>query len=230
MPKSHLESEPGARFQRLPRPVRERQILDAAVEVFARRGYRLSSMDEIADVAGISKPMIYAYLGAKDELFAACIAREGERLTTSVSAAVGAPAAPDIQLWRWLQAFFGYVDENRGGWLVVYRQARSEAAAFARQVAHIRAGIDEIVVGLLARALAAQAVPPPQVDLAATAHALVGAAASLADWMVDHPDQTPTTTATRLMNLAWIGFGGLLRGAGWQRPPDEGNMVHGHQG
>jgi AcrR family transcriptional regulator len=220
VPKFHLESEPGTRFQRLPRQVRERQILDAAVEVFARRGYRLSSMDEIADFAGVSKPMIYTYLGAKAELFAACIAREGDRLTAAVGAAVGAAAAPDIQLWRWLRAFFGYVDEHRGGWLVVYRQARSEAAVFARQVAHIRADIDETVVSLLATALAAQQVPP-QVDLAATAHALVGAAASLADWMVDQPDQTPTTVATRLMNLVWTGFGSLLCGARWQRPQDE---------
>lgn len=227
MSKSQLGSEPGARFQRLPRQVRERQILDAAVEVFARRGYRLSSMDEIADLAGISKPMIYAYLGAKDELFAACIAREGDRLLAAVRMAVngvGAADTPDLQLWQWLQAFFGHVDEHRGGWLVVYRQARSEAAAFAWQVTCIRADLDQVVVGLLARAAAAQAVPPPQVDLSATAHALVGAAASLADWMVDQPDQTPTTTATRLMNLVWVGFDSLLRGARWQRP--QGGVTH----
>jgi len=226
MSKAHPGSEPGTRFQRLPRQVRERQILDAAVEVFARRGYRLSSMEEIADLAGISKPMIYAYLGAKDELFAACIAREGDRLTAAVSIAVGAPGAgtgaPDHQLWQWLQAFFGYMDEHRGGWLVVYRQARGEAAAFARQVAGIRTDIVGIVAGLLAGARAAQAVPPaPEVDLSATAHALVGAAESLADWMVDQPDRTPTATATRLMNLVWIGFDGLLRGARWRRPSDE---------
>jgi AcrR family transcriptional regulator len=61
----------------LPRQVRERQILDAAISVFSRRGFHLASMDEIAEV---SKPMIYAYLGSKDDLFTACIRREALRL------------------------------------------------------------------------------------------------------------------------------------------------------
>src|SRR5690242_2164049 len=99
------KAEAGTRFRRLPREVREQQMLDAAVAVFARRGYRLASMDEIADVAGISKPMIYAYLGSKDELFAACITREANRLEAAVSGSVGAGDAPDHQLWQGLHAF-----------------------------------------------------------------------------------------------------------------------------
>ena len=59
------------RVKRLPREVRERQILDAAVRVFSEQGYHDASMDEISDVAGVSKPMIYAYLGSKEDLFAA---------------------------------------------------------------------------------------------------------------------------------------------------------------
>ncbi|MFD6734770.1 TetR/AcrR family transcriptional regulator, partial [Micromonospora aurantiaca] len=55
-------------FKRLPRAVREQQMLDAAVKVFSRRGFHAASMDEIADDAGISKPMVYAYLGTKEEL------------------------------------------------------------------------------------------------------------------------------------------------------------------
>ncbi len=44
-------------------------MLDAAVEVFSRSGFHPASMDEIADAAGVSKPMIYTYLGSKDDLF-----------------------------------------------------------------------------------------------------------------------------------------------------------------
>src|SRR6266540_3491871 len=89
------ETERGTRFRRLPRQVREQQMLDAAVEVFSRRGYRQASMDEIAEMAGISKPMIYAYLGPKDELFAACITREAHLLVDRISAVVGAGGPPD---------------------------------------------------------------------------------------------------------------------------------------
>jgi len=73
------------RVKRLPREVRERQILDAAVQVFSRHGYHSASMDEVSDVAGVSKPMIYAYLGSKEDLFGQCIRREATRLLEAVT-------------------------------------------------------------------------------------------------------------------------------------------------
>src|SRR5204862_679616 len=57
------------KVRRLPRSVREQQMLDAAVAVFSAAGYHAASMDEISGRAGISKPMVYAYLGTKEELF-----------------------------------------------------------------------------------------------------------------------------------------------------------------
>ncbi len=60
-----MVSPPPPPRRRLPRQVRERQILDAAVTVFSRQGFHLTSMDDIAEVAGVSKPTIYAYLGSK---------------------------------------------------------------------------------------------------------------------------------------------------------------------
>jgi AcrR family transcriptional regulator len=49
----------------VPRERREREILGVAGTIFARAGYHSASMDEIADSAGVSKPMIYAYFGSK---------------------------------------------------------------------------------------------------------------------------------------------------------------------
>lgn len=73
--------------KRLPRAVREQQMLDAAVEVFARKGFHDTSMDAIAAEAKISKPMLYLYYGSKDELFRACIQREGLRFIEAVAPA-----------------------------------------------------------------------------------------------------------------------------------------------
>jgi AcrR family transcriptional regulator len=86
------------RVKRLPREVRERQILDAAVLVFSEQGYHSASMDEISDVAGVSKPMIYAYLGSKEDLFAACIHREANRLLEAIASGVRTELRPDMQL------------------------------------------------------------------------------------------------------------------------------------
>lgn len=73
--------------KRLPRAVREQQMLDAAVDVFSDRGFHETSMDAIAAKAAISKPMLYLYYGSKDELFAACIQREGLRFVEALAPA-----------------------------------------------------------------------------------------------------------------------------------------------
>ena len=63
-------------------------MLDAAIAVFSEEGLHGASMDAIAARAGVSKPSVYAHGGTKDELFAACLAREAERLLTTMTAAV----------------------------------------------------------------------------------------------------------------------------------------------
>ena len=70
--------------KRLPRAVREQQMLDAAVQIFSVNGYHETSMDAIAAQAQISKPMLYLYYGSKEELFGACLDRELSRFVDEV--------------------------------------------------------------------------------------------------------------------------------------------------
>ncbi len=89
---------------RMPRAVREQQMLDAAVRIFGRRGYMAASMDEIAELAGVSKPLVYLYLNSKEDLFSACIRREAIALTEAVRAGVRPELPADRQLWEGLRA------------------------------------------------------------------------------------------------------------------------------
>jgi AcrR family transcriptional regulator len=193
---STAESSPPLR-RRLPRQVREKQMLDAAVAVFSRRGFHQASMNEIAEVAGVSKPMIYAYLGSKDDLFTACIRREAHRLMERITAAVPAELGRGERLRRGLSAFFEFVTVHRDGWIVLYRQARVQGAPFAKEIAAARGRIIVMVAGLLARSAGddahARAMP--------VAHALVGAAEALSDWGLEHPEETPDALVARLMAL-----------------------------
>ncbi len=202
-------------LKRLPRVVREQQMLDAAVRVFSQRGFHAASMDEIAEVAGISKPMVYAYLGTKDELFVACLHREATRLMETVAAGVLPTARPDEQLWHGLRAFFTFVGDHRDGWRVLYRQTRSEPH-FAGELAGMRARIVEVVAGLLESAATAAEVPGRPGDFTAMAYAYVGAAESLADWLADHEEEDPDHIATRMMNFVWVGADSLLQGRVWR--------------
>jgi AcrR family transcriptional regulator len=187
--------------RRLPRQVRERQMLDAAVAVFSRRGFHLASMDDIAEVAGVSKPMIYAYLGSKDNLFIACIRREGQRLMELIAAAVPAGLTPDARLYCGLLAFFEFVTEYRDGWIVLYRQARVHGS-FAGEIAAARERIIVMVAALLAQSSGDDA----HTRAMAIAYALVGAAEALSDWALEHPEETPDALTNRLMDVVWTGL------------------------
>ncbi|GAA0254503.1 TetR/AcrR family transcriptional regulator [Cryptosporangium japonicum] len=193
-------------------------MLDAATAVFSERGFHAASMDEIAERAGISKPMVYLYLGSKGELFSACIRRAGGQLTEAISAAAAPELPAEQQLWAAVQAFFEFVGEHRDAWAVMFRQARGEGE-FAGEVAGIRRLVVDNVADLFARAIhSAGALDPGPDELRALAHALVGTGESMAEWLLDHPDERPETAATRLMNMLWMGLGSLIRGEVWRSP------------
>jgi AcrR family transcriptional regulator len=193
-------------------------MLDAAVAVFARRGYHAASMDEIADLAGISKPMVYLYVGNKEDLFVSCIRREAERLLAAISAEEDASLASDEQLWRGLRAFFAHVAAYPYAWILLHRHARANGEPFAGEVAAMRSLIIQFVAELVAGGARSSGVAVADADASALAHALVGACESMADWALDHPGEAPETTSVRLMNLTWVGMGNLVEGIVWHRP------------
>src|SRR3954453_4201811 len=97
----------GARGRRkVPREVREQDMLREAETAFSSRGFHAASVDAIAEAAGISKPMVYAYFGSKEGLYRACMARARERLFDALRAGADAGAEPDEQLWLPALAFF----------------------------------------------------------------------------------------------------------------------------
>jgi AcrR family transcriptional regulator len=209
----------GRRAKRLPREVRERQILDAAVSVFSRNGYHDTSMDEVSEVAGISKPMIYAYLGSKEDLFAACIHREADRMLDAIVSGIEPGQPPDVQLWHGLRSFFGFVGEHRESWRVLHRQSIAQGGPFATELLAMRGRAISLVAAVLMRTGndegVGEAASRSGESLAA---ALVGAGESLADWWLDHPEESAGAIAARLMNLVWMGFGNLVEDRVWKPP------------
>ncbi len=159
-------------------------MLDAAVAAFARHGYQAASMDEIAEAAGVSKPLVYLYLKSKEELFMACVRREIGALVAAVREGTrerGLPA--DQQLWHGLRAFFAHTAARPAGVRVLYR-ARTQGEPFAGEVARMRAELLTLVTGLLGQAArdAGCGSEPAEREVSGLAHALVGAAESLAEW------------------------------------------------
>ncbi|MCX2934071.1 TetR/AcrR family transcriptional regulator [Mycobacterium sp. CVI_P3] len=80
-------------------------ILDAARELFVRRGYELTSVDAIAAGAGVSKRTVYDHFGDKELIYAAVLDGVSEKLTTTIQAALDAELAPGCDLRTGLLAF-----------------------------------------------------------------------------------------------------------------------------
>ncbi|MCZ0979988.1 TetR/AcrR family transcriptional regulator [Streptomyces diastatochromogenes] len=205
-----------AKARRLPRAVRERQMVDAAVRCFARSGYQAASMDEIAELAGVSKPLVYLYLGSKEELFTTVIRREAGALLRAVAAGVGGDGVPpDERLWSGLLAFFTYAAEHQDSWVVLSRQARTHGEPFAGEAARMREEIVGFVAGLIGEAAGEAEVALGGRDVEALAQALVGSAESLAGWANETSGVTAKEAAETLMNFAWAGLGNLMKSERW---------------
>ncbi|MEV5005832.1 MULTISPECIES: TetR/AcrR family transcriptional regulator [unclassified Streptomyces] len=211
------------RTRRMPRAVREQQMLDAAVQIFGRRGYTAASMDEIAELAGVSKPLVYLYLNSKEDLFTACIRREAAALTEAVRAGVRPGLPADRQLWEGLRAFFTHTARHPEGWAVLHLQARTHGEPFAAEIAAMRAEIVEFVTQLILVAAREAHRDPglPEREVAGLAEALVGAAESLAAWANATPGVSARQAAATLMNFAWAGLGDLMEDRPWTPPADD---------
>ncbi|RPA58969.1 TetR/AcrR family transcriptional regulator [Gordonia oryzae] len=191
--------------KRLPRAEREQQMLDAAVSVFAKNGFRDTSMDSIAAQAKISKPMLYLYYGSKEELFSACIAREGGRFIDAMAVGFDPKLRQSEQARTVVREFLRFVDENRESWRVLYRVAVG-SAAFADTVSSSRRHIVDMVSDLIRRGTTVEGAL--DIDFELTAIALVGAGEAVADRMSEG-DVDLETAIDLLVGITWRGLKGV---------------------
>ncbi|HMT48835.1 MAG TPA: TetR/AcrR family transcriptional regulator [Dietzia sp.] len=189
--------------KRIPRAIREQQMLDSAIAVFSDLGYRSASMDTIARHANISKPMLYLYYGSKEELFSACVVRESGRLIDHLTSATAASTGARNRLESVVEAFLDYVDSHADSWNVVYRQAVAEPA-FSEEVERTRTVLVDLTTDLLAQ----NSVDGRSRDvLEVVATALVGAGEAVAD-RVAHRSIPKSVAAGVVVDLAWRGLAG----------------------
>jgi AcrR family transcriptional regulator len=173
-------------------------MLAVAGRVFAERGFHTVSMDEIAEQAGISKPMLYHHFGSKEGLYVAYVRQAGSALLAAMREATDPGAPPADRLLEGTLAFLGYVDEHRPGWALLSQEAASQGGPLAAEIAALRTGIAVIVNRLLATVAGAEVGARSE----ALAHAFVGAGESLANWWLEHPQEPREHVAELLIRLA----------------------------
>src|SRR4029079_6353945 len=98
------------------------RVLEVAGRAFASEGFHAVSMDDVADAAGVSKPVVYSHFGSKDGLYEAVGVHAVEAFTERVRAGVAPADTPEQRMWAGILVFVDAVEEHPEWWLIT-RQA-----------------------------------------------------------------------------------------------------------
>src|SRR5919198_1910383 len=112
--------------QRLTASERRNQLVDVGRALFARNGYEATSMEEIADRARVSKPVVYDHFGGKEGLYAVVVDREMDYIVRRITEAI-ASGSPRERLERATLAFLSYVRDHPDGFAVLSQDLPSVA-------------------------------------------------------------------------------------------------------
>lgn len=123
-----------ARSGRLPRGERRDQLLATASEVFVDRGYHATGMDEIADRAGVSKPVLYQHFSSKLDLYLAVLGQHGDILVAGVRQALRTTTDNRQRLRAAVQAFFDFIEHDSQGYRLIFENDNVSEQQVADQV------------------------------------------------------------------------------------------------
>ena len=200
------------RHGRVPRELRERQLLVIAEELFAERGYQRASMDELARRAGVSKPLIYELFSSKDELHRRLFQRAADELASAVATSIVPDGSLEATLHEGALAFFHFIDDHRAAWAMLY--ADEGGAPHTPHLNEIRARQTRLVAGLLAARAEQLGVGLERDRLEAVANALNGAFEWMAHWWRANPEVEPETLAAWLVELVLPGLERMVEHGG----------------
>lgn len=190
---------------RLTAPARREQLLDVALDVFARTGYHGTSMNDVADAAGVTKPVLYQHFESKRELYQALLDEVGSRLLGAIAAATAGTADGREQTERGFRAYFRWVADDHAAFSLLYGGGSRRDEEFSRAVRRVTAGAATAIAPLIA----ADITDEHRLTLA---HAIVGLAEGASRRLVERGDHfDPDELARQVGDLAWAGLRGVHR-------------------
>src|SRR5690348_7736230 len=196
---------------RLPKPARRRQLLGAARDVFVAQGYHAAAMDEIAERAGVSKPVLYQHFPGKLDLYLALLDESVAELIAAVSAALASTSDNKERVPATFRAFFDYVSGAGEAFRLVFESDLSNEQAVRARLDRAMYECAEMVSEFIREDAG---VSDAQADLLGMA--LVGMAqVSARYWLSTEREINQQIAETLLSRLAWRGISGwpLAEGA-----------------
>jgi AcrR family transcriptional regulator len=187
---------------RLPRKQRRAQLLESALEVFVRQGYHAAAMDDIAERAGVSKPVLYQHFPGKLELYLALLDRHCEAIVAKVQAAMEATTDNKERVRGAVQAYFDFVDHESGAFRLVFESDLRNEPAVRERVEQVERGCIAAITDTI---ISDTGVSKSRAELLASG--LVGAAETAAQFWLAGGRQVPKAEAEALLaSLSWRGI------------------------
>jgi AcrR family transcriptional regulator len=198
---------------RVPRAVREEQLLEVAETVFALQGYQATSIEDIARTAGVTRPVIYDHFGSKENIYLACVRRARAEMERLFDEAATTSGDPGDQLWSGINAYMEFVERHGRAWDVLFGQGGAVAGPAGEELMRQRfATVDRI--GQLFKSFASRVTSRvDETAIQAFAHALSGSGEQLAKWWRQNPELTRQQVAGYHMAFAWLGLQQLVERA-----------------
>lgn len=207
-------AEPVARA-RMSAADRREAILEAARAAFAEGGFHETSLDAVAERAGVSKALLYEHFSSKRELYVAMLEMHVHELVERISGAVAGAEPGEPRMRAGLEAFFGFVEERRGAWRIMFRN--SDDPDVSIRLDRLRDEVAAAIVTLMSEEAAAKGIRFPNMPqtVEMLAQQIVGAMQSLADWWDLHREVPRAEVLRVAMDFAWVGQERLSRGERW---------------
>ena len=191
------------RGQRMPRSERRAQLLDAAQAVFVQSGYHAAATDEIADRAGVSKPVLYQHFPGKLDLYLALLDKHCDTLESLVRAALEVGGDNEVRVERTVAAYFQFVTSAGAAFRMVFESDLTS-------VPQVRARLDAVAMNC-AEAIAEVIAEDTGADderALLLGSALAGMAQVAArHWLAQGGDVPEAEAARMISSLAWRGLG-----------------------
>jgi AcrR family transcriptional regulator len=194
---------------------RRATLLEAARAAFAEAGYHETSLDAVAERAGVSKALLYEHFSSKRELYVAILETHVHELVERISGAVGAAEPGEPRMRAGLEAFFGFVEERRGAWRIMFRNAGDPDVAV--RLDRLRDEVAAAIAQLMSEEAERRGLDFPKLPqfVEMIAQQIVGAMQSLADWWDVYRKVPKEEVIQAAMDFAWIGQERISRGERW---------------
>ena len=182
---------------------RRAQLLRVARTTFARAGYHATSMNDVADAAGVTKPVLYQHFASKRDLFHALLDDVGNQMLEAFTRATAVASDGREQTRQGFRAYFRWVAENRDAFQLLFGGAARQNDDFASAVRKFTGASAQAIAPLIAAGI-------EQEHQLTLAHAIVGMAEGASRRLLERGDGFDADEiAEQLSALAWAGLRSL---------------------